>query len=91
MELLGKMGGPVQGQSMQIIYFLQKWFCVPSLCAPALLVLSEFCRIHQETTPKCISIFLANISQPITFSSKPSIEASLLSLRTLSGILLFYS
>ncbi|KAI8809948.1 armadillo-type protein [Cladochytrium replicatum] len=85
-QLAKKLTGITPEQhSSKILYFLQEYQHCPHLQAGAILVLSEFSCVHENSSKEIIDILANHLGREITSDSKAIIEAAMLGLRSISG------
>ncbi|KAI9106007.1 armadillo-type protein [Phlyctochytrium arcticum] len=84
-ELVRTITGPVTSTNVgEVMYYLQELQRVNHLQGPAMLVLSEFCCLHDSTLAEVIDILTNDLGQEITPDNATMIEACMLGLRNIS-------
>ncbi|KND03924.1 uncharacterized protein SPPG_01373 [Spizellomyces punctatus DAOM BR117] len=84
-ELVRTVCGPVPPANIsEVMYYLQELQRNRQMQGPAIMVLSEFCCLHETTVADVIEIFTNHLSQEITPDRATVIEACMLGLRNIS-------
>ncbi|KAJ3148056.1 hypothetical protein HDU89_004901 [Geranomyces variabilis] len=84
-ELSKAIAGPVPAPSIsEVLYHLNQLQLHPQMQAHTLLVISEFCCMHDGTLVDTIELFANHLSREITPENSAVVEACMLGLRNIS-------